>query len=112
MSRRWWPGAIVAGLLYAAIGIGTAWLWRAGTAALHGRSRPAAWLLSAVVSLVHVTAERIGAGETSGVSARHAAAGVAIGAFGVAVSANLHRLTAGTGNGRMLAVSLVLWPIL
>jgi hypothetical protein len=37
---------------------------------------------------------------------------VALGAFGIAAAANIHALTAGTGNQRLLALALVIWPII
>jgi hypothetical protein len=37
---------------------------------------------------------------------------VALGAFGLAVAANIHSLQAGTGNRQLLALALVIWPIM
>ena len=35
-----------------------------------------------------------------------------MGAFGLAVAANIHSLRTGTGNQRLLALALVIWPII
>jgi hypothetical protein len=37
---------------------------------------------------------------------------VGLGAFGLAAAANIHALIAGTGNQRLLALALVIWPII
>ena len=37
---------------------------------------------------------------------------VALGAFGLAVAANLHSLQVGTGDRQLLALALVIWPIM
>ena len=42
----------------------------------------------------------------------HASMSVALGAFGLAAAANIHALTSGTGNQRLLALALVIWPIM
>jgi hypothetical protein len=37
---------------------------------------------------------------------------VALGALGLAIAANIHALRTGTGNPRLLALALVIWPII
>ena len=37
---------------------------------------------------------------------------VALGGFGLAAAANIHAVGQGTGNQRLLALALVIWPIL
>jgi hypothetical protein len=45
-------------------------------------------------------------------TALHVSESVSIGAFGLAAAANIHALAAGSGNQRLLALALVLWPII
>ena len=45
-------------------------------------------------------------------TALHAAMAVAIGAVGLAAAANIHSLKTGTGNQRLLALALVIWPLI
>lgn len=105
MSSRWILGVLLAGLLYAVIGLGTADLARhAG-----GAWRLVAWAISAVVFLVHIAYERTRLRSTTTRTALHAALAVALGAFGLAVAATLH--AAATGNYRgAFALALVAWP--
>jgi len=98
-------GVLLAGLLYLAIGIGTADLAR-----LSGGSwRLAAWAVSAVVFLAHIAYERTRLRSATTRSALHAALAVALGAFGLALAATLR--AAATGNYRgAFALALVAWP--
>jgi len=42
----------------------------------------------------------------------NASLGAALGAFGLAVAANIHHLSSGTGNQRLLSLALVIWPVM
>jgi hypothetical protein len=74
--------------------------------------RLAAWLTSAVAFAIHIGLEHFRFRNTPRGTALHAAGSVAFGAFALAAAANIHALTAGTGNHRLLALALVIWPIL
>jgi hypothetical protein len=74
--------------------------------------RRAAWMLCAIAFAIHIGLEQFRLGNAPRKTALHAAAAVAIGAFGGAVAANIHALTAKTGNHASLALALVIWPVL
>lgn len=105
-SRR---ALIVVGALYAVTGIVFAWpeshvrMWRF-----------AAWLVSAVAYATHIAYEHFRMRSTPGRTARHVALAVALGAFGLALSATIHSLlVASTGQQRRLVrLALVIWPII
>lgn len=109
--RGWIPRALAASFTYVAVGIlfGTA----AGNAAqtpARTAWRVAAFLVSAVVFLLHLFVERkrwrvLG-------SSLHVAVAVAIGAFGLALSANIHGLSVARPNTSLLRMSLVIWPLM
>jgi hypothetical protein len=102
---RWILGVLLAGLLYAVIGLATADLARLSGAGW----RLAAWAASAVVFLVHIAYERMRLSSPAASSALHAALAVALGAFGLALAATLR--AAATGNYRgAFALALVAWP--
>jgi hypothetical protein len=74
--------------------------------------RLAAWLTCAVAFAIHIALEAFRFQSSPRRTALHAAMSVALGAFGLAVAANIHALTSGTGNQRLLAFALVIWPII
>ena len=105
--QLWFGTAILAGVLYCVIGIVFALpsnqvrLWRL-----------AAWVISAAVYAAHIGYEHFRMGNSPRATALHAALAVAIGAFGLAVAANLHELWVASSYRRSLAVALVAWPVL
>jgi hypothetical protein len=74
--------------------------------------RLAAWLTCLLAFAIHIGLEHFKLRHSPRKTSLHAAASVALGAFGLAAAANIHALTAGTGNQRLLALALVLWPII
>jgi hypothetical protein len=74
--------------------------------------RLAAWLICAVAFAIHICLSLFRFGNTRQRTAFQAAASVAIGAFGLAVAANIHSLTAGRRYQPMLALALAIWPLL
>ena len=68
-------------------------------------------LTSAVAFAAHIGHEHFRLRHSSRTIAFHAAAGAAVGAFALAVAANVHALWAASGNQRLLAIALVLWPV-
>ncbi len=71
-----------------------------------------AFLTSAVAFAVHIGYEHFRFGNSPRVTASHVSMAVALGAFALAVNANVHRLWTGSGNQRLLAFALVAWPAL
>ena len=94
---------------YAAIGIVFAAL---AVDANHVRVwRLAAWVASAVVAAAHIWYEQYRLGSSPRPTALHAAGAVALGAFGLALAANVHWLVAGTHGQRPPLLALPVWPV-
>jgi len=74
--------------------------------------RLGAWLCAALAFAIHIALEHFRFRNSAPRTALHVAASVSIGAFALAFAANIHALTAATGNRRLLALALVIWPII
>ena len=107
---RWFRAVIVVSLLYVLVGIvfpnppvsdPTQFIWRL-----------AAWIISAVTFGAHFWYENFRLRNSPRRTALHVSMAVALGAFGLAVLANIHSLQAGAGNRLLLALALVIWPIM
>ena len=107
---RWFSAVIVVGLLYVLVGTvfpnppvsdPTQFIWRL-----------AAWIISAVTFGVHFWYEHFRLRNSPRRTALHTSMAVALGAFGLAVAANIHSLQTGAGNRQLLALALVIWPIM
>lgn len=70
------------------------------------------FLVSAVVFAGHIGYEHFRLGNLPRIIASHVSMAVALGAFALAVSANLHGLWVGSSHQRSLAFALVAWPAL
>lgn len=107
--RSWVPAAVLLGLAYALVGILFA------RPATHVQAwRLAAWGVCAIGYAGHIAYERFRL-QTAPVSAAlHVACAVALGAFGLAVGANVHALsTASTDQHRqLLLLALGIWPVM
>jgi hypothetical protein len=111
--RRWFVFALVAGVAYFVFGLAFGELAaRAESHQMVVTWRLAAWIASAIVYGAHLTRE-IRATRSLHQTAMRAAVGAAIGAFGLAVAANLHAMWTPDANPHMnlLRLSLVIWPI-
>ena len=75
--------------------------------------RLAAWVVSAIAFATHIVYERIRQNPPAP-AALHVACAVALGAFGLAVGANIHSLSAGTSpeHRELLLLSLGIWPVM
>ena len=75
--------------------------------------RWAAWALSAAVFGAHILYERARARGSPRTTALHASSAAAVGAFGLAVAANVYTYTVGAREHALaLALSLAIWPIM
>jgi len=109
--KRWLRVVILLGAVYLVAGITFGAL--AGWAASNQMRitwRLAAWLTSAVALAAHIWHERFRLGNSPLTTALHASLAAALGAFGLAVAANLHAHWAASGNQRLLALALVAFP--
>lgn len=104
---------ILLGVVYLAVGLTFGAL--AGSAASHQMVvawRLAAWVISAAAFGAHVWHEHFRLRNSPRITAWHASAAVALGAFGLAVAARVHAHLTASGNPRLLSVALVAWPLL
>lgn len=76
--------------------------------------RLAAWVVSLIGYAAHIAYERFRLQNSPGSAALHVAFAVALGAFGLAVGANIHSLSAGSTNQhrKLLLLSLGIWPVI
>jgi hypothetical protein len=107
--QSWVRAAVLLGVGYALVGVVFAipvthvYAWRL-----------AAWLVSAIGYAAHIAYERFRLRNSPGSAALHVACAVALGAFGLAVRANIHSLSIGstTQHHRLLLLALVIWPVM
>ena len=103
---------IAFGLFYGAIGLIFGALARgAGSPEMRQVWRFAAWFLSAVAFAIHIRYEFRRVQGSAVKTAARAATAVAIGGFGLAVSATVHARSAGIAT-RPYLIALVAWPAL
>jgi len=109
-SRQPWVRVVVLlGIVYAFVGVvfaipvGPVKVWRL-----------AAWVVSAFAYAAHIAYERFRLRNSPRSAALHVALAVALGAFGLAVGANIHSLRLGSANEhrRFLLLALGLWPVI
>jgi len=111
--QRWLRTVIIVGVVYLVVGIafGTFAGWSASQQIVV-IWRLLAFLLSAVAFAVHIGYEHFHLGNSPRITAAHASAAVALGAFALAVAANVHGLWVGSSYRRLLIFALVAWPLL
>lgn len=68
------------------------------------------FLASALAFALHIGYEHFRLRNSPLITASHVSIAVALGAFALAVSANVHGYRVGSGNKRLLAFALVAWP--
>src|SRR5256714_3191034 len=108
--RSWIRAMVLVAVAYVAIGIGFAAL---AADANHVRLwRLAAWLASAAVAAAQIGYEHYRLGASPRGTALHAAGAVALGAFGLALAANIHWLFAATHGQQSPLIALVAWPVI
>jgi hypothetical protein len=105
-----WLTVVLFGVVYLVVGVAfpnpsaadkNQFLWRL-----------AAWVLCAVAFAIHIGLEHFRFQNSARRIAFRISVAVAVGGFGLAVAANVHALTRGTGNRVLLALALVLWPLI
>lgn len=104
---------ILLGAVYVVIGLTSSAL--AGSAGSHQTLvvwRWLAFLISALVFGAHVAYEHLQVRSSPRIAAWHAAAAVALGAFGLAVAANVHGYLSPTPSRHSISVALLAWPLL
>jgi hypothetical protein len=76
--------------------------------------RRAAWVVSALLYTAHIAYERFRLQNSPGSAALHVACAVALGAFALAIGANIHSLFSGSAHQhrQLLVLSLGIWPVM
>jgi hypothetical protein len=97
---------------YAVIGVGSAALDRSGAPHHVHPWRLAAWLASAAVAVAHIGYEQRQPGGCPLATALHAASAVALGAFGLALAANVHWLRSAPRAQHPPLLALPIWPLI
>ena len=104
---------MVLAVVYLVVGITFATL--AGSSASHEMRvmwRLAAYAVSALVFAAHIGSEHFRLRHTPRRTALHTSVAVALGAFALAVAANIHSLGVVSSDHRLLAFALLAWPLL
>jgi len=108
--RRWQWAVILLGVAYLVVGVTFGAL--AGSVSSNRMRvtwRLLAWLLSGAAFAAHIGYEHFQLRDSPATTAFHASLAVALGAFGLAVAANVH--THGSGLSHRLSVALLAWPV-
>jgi vacuolar-type H+-ATPase subunit I/STV1 len=111
--QRWLRAVLVMGAVYLVTGFVFATLagW-SGSNQVRVVWRLSAWVVSAAAFAAHIGYEHVRLRSRPRTTALHASLGVALGAFGLAVAANLHAAAASNPqHTHSLASALVLWPV-
>jgi uncharacterized protein (DUF486 family) len=70
------------------------------------------FLISAVAFMLHIGYEHFRLRNSVLITASRVSMAVALGAFALAVRANVHGYRIGSGNTRLLALALIAWPVI
>jgi hypothetical protein len=99
------------GALYFVFGVAFAAFasWSASSS-MHEAWNRLGFLASAIAFALHLGYEHFRLRTSPLVTASHVAIAVALGAFALAVSANVHGYRVGSSNKRLLAFALLAWP--
>jgi len=108
-GSRWLRVVILLGVTYLVTGLTFAAL-AAASSQMRVTWRLAAWVISAVAFAGHIWYEHARLQSSSRRTAWHAALAVALGAFGLAVAANVHA-QATANHQRSIGLAIVLWPV-
>jgi hypothetical protein len=102
---------LLIGAVYFVFGVAFAAFARwSASSSLHETWNRLGFLASAIAFALHIVYERFRLRTSALVTASHVAMAVALGAFALALSANIHGYRVGSSNQRLLAVALLGWP--
>ena len=107
--QSWLWTAVAVGFAYALIGLVFA------VPTTHIKAwRLAAWVVCAIAYATHIEQEKFRLRNSGFSAALHVALAVGLGAFGLAVGANIHSMTSASSNEHrgFLLLALVLWPVM
>ena len=111
-SRRWLGTVLLVGAVYCLAGLAFGALAaRAGSLQVRVMWRLAAWLVSAGAFGAHIWHEHRRLQSSPHIAAFHVSLAVALGAFGLAVGASIHALTA-LSPQHFPVLMLLVWPLM
>jgi hypothetical protein len=111
--QRWFPMVILFSLVYLVIGIAFGEFARWATSnQMRVTWNRLAFLTSAVAFAVHIGYEHFRLGNSLRITASHVSIAVALGAFALALVANIHDLGSASGYRPRMLIALVAWPVL
>lgn len=111
--KRWLRAVLLIGVIYFVIGIAFGALaHRAGSNSMRETWNRLAFLAFGIVFAVHIGYEHFRLRNSARITATHASMAVAVGAFALAVSANIHDLGSDAGYRLRMLIALVAWPLL
>ena len=109
--KRWLRAVILLGAVYFVFGIAFAALaGSAGSNSMRETWNRLGFVASAIAFALHIGYEHFRLRNSSLITASHASIAVALGAFALALNANIHGYRVGSSNQRLLAFALVAWP--
>jgi len=111
--QQWLRTVILAGAVYVVVGLafGAFARWSASNQ-MRVTWRLLAFSTSAVAFAIHIGYEHFRLGNSALITASHASMAVAVGAFALAVAANVHGQQVGSSHQHLLLFALVAWPVL
>jgi hypothetical protein len=109
--QPWFRTAVLLGAVYFVFGVAFAAFasWSASNSMRETWNR-LGFLASGVAFALHIGYEHFRLRNSPLITASHVSMAVALGAFALAVSANVHGYKVGSSNKRLLAFALVAWP--
>lgn len=111
-QAAWLGRALIYALFYMVVGVLVAQFGGYSTFVAPRFWRLTAWLLSAIAFGTHVQHERGTSGRSILATGLHAATAAALGAFGLALAAIVHRHGVGLPRSALLGAALILWPVI
>jgi hypothetical protein len=111
-KRPWLKSAILFGVVYLVVGITfAAFAKLSNSDEMKMVWRWSAWIISAATFAFHTGYERYRLHSPPLAAAFHISIAVALGAFGLALAANVYAIKADSNNLHLHVLALVLWPI-
>jgi hypothetical protein len=111
--KRWLPAAVLLGVVYCVIGVAfgafARWAASSSTRATWNRL---AFVAAGIAFTAHIAYEHFRLGNSSRIIASHTSIAVALGAFGLALVANVNDLASVSGYRPKMLIAVVAWPVL